>query len=117
MRVLLDNCVHRHVRRLLPGHDVRHTSEVGWAALRNGELIARAARQFDVFVTTDKKIRHEQNLLKAPLPIVELNSLFTRFDDLKAMGPFLELALAHTRSHLFVSVKPDGSFELLAPRP
>ena len=50
MRVLLDECLPRRLKRELVGHDVKTAPEMGWAAMRNGELLALAAAQFDVFV-------------------------------------------------------------------
>jgi len=38
------------------GHDVRTVPESGWAALKNGELLARAEREFEVFVTVDRNL-------------------------------------------------------------
>lgn len=43
MRVLLDECVPRGLRDLLPGHDVKTVAEAGWAGVKNGELLRRAA--------------------------------------------------------------------------
>ncbi len=116
MRILLDNCVHIKARNLFPGHEVLHASDVGFAILFNGELMSRAAKLFEVFVTTDKKIRYEHNLDKLPISIVQLNTRLTRFDDLKSLQPYLEVALQHTKTHHFVSVAPDGTCERLGER-
>jgi predicted nuclease of predicted toxin-antitoxin system len=51
MRVLVDECVPRRLKRHLPGHEVRTVPEVGWAGKKNGELLRLAAREFDAFVT------------------------------------------------------------------
>lgn len=39
MRLLLDECVPRRLKRELPGHDVTTVSEAGWAGVKNGELL------------------------------------------------------------------------------
>lgn len=39
MRVLLDECVDRRLAEHILGHDVKTVPEVGWAALKNGELL------------------------------------------------------------------------------
>jgi len=41
----------RPFARLLPGHEVRTISAVGWTGTRNGELLRLAAGSFDAFVT------------------------------------------------------------------
>ena len=52
MRVLLDECVPRPLRRELAGHDVQTVQELGWAGKRNGELIALIRTvDHDAFVT------------------------------------------------------------------
>jgi len=75
-----------------------------------------AAQSFDVLVTKDKNIRFQHDLDQLPLPIIELNALFTRFDDLKNLAPFFETALTATREFRYVSVGQDGVIERIAPR-
>jgi hypothetical protein len=51
------------VRELLPGHDLSTAAYAGLAGLPNGELIERAAEAgFDVIVSLDRGIPHQQNL-------------------------------------------------------
>jgi hypothetical protein len=45
MRVLLDECVPRALRGDIPGHEVRTVAEMGWAGVKNGELLRRAASE------------------------------------------------------------------------
>jgi hypothetical protein len=49
MRVLLDECVPRTLRKDLPGHHIKTVAEVGWAGMKNGELLQLAQGEFDVF--------------------------------------------------------------------
>jgi hypothetical protein len=71
--VLLDHNVPRPVRRLLAGHEVRTTAEMGWDRLTNGELLDAAEREgFDVLVTGDKGIRHQQRLAGRTIGLVVL---------------------------------------------
>ena len=62
MRVLLDECVPRRLKREFVGHDVKTAPEMGWASKKNGELLALAAVDFDVFLTTDRNLSYQQNL-------------------------------------------------------
>ena len=55
MRVLLDECLPRRLKHALVGHDARTTPEMGWASRQNGELLRLAEREFDVFLTVDRK--------------------------------------------------------------
>jgi hypothetical protein len=60
MRVLLDECVPRALRRELIGHDVTTVAEAGWAGVKNGELLQLAARKFDVILTVDSNLEYQQ---------------------------------------------------------
>ena len=62
MRVLLDECLPRRLKRELVGHDVRTAPEMGWASKTNGELLALASAEFDVFLTSDRNLSRQQNL-------------------------------------------------------
>ena len=53
MRVLLDECLPRRLKRELVGHDASPVPEMGWASKSNGDLLALAAAEFDVFLTVD----------------------------------------------------------------
>jgi PBP1b-binding outer membrane lipoprotein LpoB len=112
----LDNCVHYEAKSLFPGHTVTHARDIGWRELSNGDLLAQAAKQFDVVVSVDKKMRYEHILTQLPIPVIELSSKFTRIDDLKLLSPHLESALRAAASHQFIAVHADGRIEALAPR-
>lgn len=62
MRVLFDQGVPVPLREHLPGHEVRTAYELGWSALSNGELLARAESAFDLLVTTDRNLKYQQNV-------------------------------------------------------
>jgi hypothetical protein len=63
MRVLFDNGTPRGVASALVGHVVEEARMHGWDTLRNGELLdAAQAAGFEVFITTDRNIRYQQNL-------------------------------------------------------
>jgi len=62
MRLLLDECVPKRLRRALPGHEVRTVQEAGWAGVTNGALLRAADGQFDALLTVDQGVQHQQNL-------------------------------------------------------
>lgn len=73
IRILFDHCTPKPLRRHLAGYDIRTCYEEGWAALRNGELLAAAdAAGFDVFLTADQNLRDQQNLGSRRVAIIEL---------------------------------------------
>ena len=74
MKVLLDECTPRVVKKRLPMHDISTVQEMGWAGIKNGELLTRAEAQFEAFITTDKNLRYQQNLTGRVLAVLVLPS-------------------------------------------
>ncbi len=72
MRVLFDQGTPVPLRAALSGYTVTTAYERGWSSLQNGELLAAAEIEFDVFVTTDKSLRYQQNLAGRQLAILVL---------------------------------------------
>ena len=72
MRILFDQGTPAPLREQLPGHSVETAYEKGWSALRNGEPLAKAEAEFDVLVTTDRNLRHQQNLAGQRIAILVL---------------------------------------------
>jgi hypothetical protein len=52
VKVLLDECVDWRLGRDIVGHDVKTARQMGWAAIKNGELLALAEKQFEVSIET-----------------------------------------------------------------
>ncbi|MGH7952303.1 MAG: DUF5615 family PIN-like protein [Limisphaerales bacterium] len=72
MRILLDECVPRPLRKLLVGHEVSTAQEAGLGGIENGELLRRAEGRFELFITADKNLRYQQNLTGRKIAIIEL---------------------------------------------
>ena len=63
MLVLFDHGTPRGLARALEGHTVKEARAQGWDALSNGDLLNAAEKAgFDVLLTTDTKLAHQQNL-------------------------------------------------------
>ena len=56
MRILLDECLPRLLKRDIVEHEVSTVTEMGWAGLKNGELFGAAEGDFEVLVTVDRGI-------------------------------------------------------------
>ncbi len=66
MKLLLDECVPRKLKDNLVGHECQTVPDAGFAGKKNGELLSLAARAgFDIFVTIDRGIEHEQSLARS----------------------------------------------------
>ena len=94
MRILLDESLPIELRDELPQHSVRSVQEMGWSALKNGELLRRAADQFDVFVTADQNLQYQQNLQILPIAVAVLVAKSNRIQSLKPLVADLLSALA-----------------------
>lgn len=73
MLILFDQATPVPIRPYLEGHTVRTAFQQGWDKLKNGELLAAAeATGFDLFLTTDKNMRYQQNLAVRKIAVVVL---------------------------------------------
>ena len=105
MRILLDECVPRPLRRELPYHEVHTVVERGWAGKRNGEwLRLLAAENFAVFLTTDQNLRYQQNLRGLRVAVVVLVASTNRLHDLVPLMPAVRTVLEIIQPGTFVEV-------------
>ena len=74
MRVLLDECVPRALRKELTGHEVKTVAEAGWAVVKNGELLELAARQFDLLLMVDRNLEYQQNFSDISLAVIVIHA-------------------------------------------
>jgi hypothetical protein len=105
LRILFDQGTPAPLRHCLPGHAVSTAYELGWGALKNGELLRSAETHgFDVLVTTDANLKYQQNLAGRKIAIVVLLStswprIQTRTEDIAACitgmaeGTFVEIPI------------------------
>ena len=106
MRILLDACVDRRLARDIIGHEVATAHEMSWSSLKNGELLARAAASFDVFVTVDRNLSFQQNLGAANIAVIVLRARTNRLADLKPLVPQLLTTIGSARRGIAMTL--DG---------
>jgi hypothetical protein len=98
VRVLLDECLPKRLKRELVGHEARTAPEMGWASTLNGELFALAVGQFDAFLTADRNLSYQQDVSSFDIAIVVLVARSNRFEDLRTLTPrILEMPFAKRR--------------------
>ena len=108
MKILLDHCVPRPLRREFPNHEVRTTREMGWEDLSNGKLLTKAhENDFEIFLTVDQNLRYQQNLEQHPIAIVVLVANGITVDDLKPLVPRVEKILTETQPSKIYEVSAD----------
>jgi predicted nuclease of predicted toxin-antitoxin system len=101
MRLLLDECVDWRLLRDLTDHDAKTVKQLGWEHVKNGALLRLAASEFDVFLTVDNNLRHQQNAAELDLVVIVLRGRTTRLSDLRELLPALRSLLEHARSGEF----------------
>lgn len=87
MKILLDECVDRRFAKELPGHFVKTVPQMGWATIKNGDLLVLAEKEFDVFLTVDRNLAFQQNLPKFNIAVLILQAHSNRLADLKPLAP------------------------------
>ena len=87
MKLLLDECIDRRLAKELVGHEVKTAPQMGWAGIKNGELLTRASVEFDVFITVDRNLQFQQNLSQFSMAIIVLKASTNRLVDLKPLAP------------------------------
>ena len=93
MRVLLDECVDWRPGREIGSHEVKTARQMGWTAVRNGELLALASAHFDVFVTVDRNLSFQQDIVSFPIAVLVLQARTNRLADLRPLIPTLLSAI------------------------
>lgn len=88
MKLLLDENLPHEIRLYLPGHTVHTVAYMGWAGLRNGELLSRAAQDaFEALITLDLGIAYQRNPLALPMSVLIVRALSNRIDALVPWVP------------------------------
>jgi hypothetical protein len=97
MRVLLDECVPRALRKELVGHEVTTVAEAGWAGVKNGELLQLAAGQFDLLLTVDRSLEYQQNFAGLTLAVIVVHAPSNDVDVLRPLMPAVLAAISEIK--------------------
>lgn len=97
MTILLDENLDWRLRRDLPGHTVESVPLIGWAGLKNGILLAEAEKRFDVLLTMDSNMVHQQNLARFRIAVIALRARSNRLADTRPLMSKVLEALAQVR--------------------
>lgn len=93
MRILLDECLPIDLQYELADHDAVTVGHMGWSGIKNGTLLSLAEQEFDVFLTADRSIEHQQNMQKRQIVLVVLVASNTKIETLRPLIPTLLGAL------------------------
>jgi hypothetical protein len=87
MKVLLDECVTRYLKRDFTGHEVLTVEEAGLKGLKNGRLLQAASGHYDVLVTVDQNLQYQLNPKSFALAIIVLKAKRATYPLLKPLMP------------------------------
>jgi predicted nuclease of predicted toxin-antitoxin system len=87
VKILLDECLDRRLARDLSGFEVKTVPQMGWAGVKNGDLMTLAEAEFDVFITVDRNLSFQQNLPKFDIAVLVIRSKSNRLEDLQPSVP------------------------------
>lgn len=105
MKLLLDECIDRKFAREFVDYEIKTVPQMGWAGVKNGQLLALAEAEFDVFITVDRNLSFQQNLPQFNIAVIVLQAPSNRLADLKPLAPkvLAILAMATTGQVTIVS--------------
>ena len=107
MVVLFDHGTPKGLIRALPGHTVHTAQSKGWGTLSNGALLDAAEEAgFEVLLTTDRRIRYQQNLRVRRIALVVLTGS-TKWSRVRQHSDSIATAVA--------SAKPGSYSEIEIP--
>ncbi|WP_299287408.1 DUF5615 family PIN-like protein [uncultured Mucilaginibacter sp.] len=100
MKILLDECVTKHLKPHLNGFEVFTVREMQWSGIKNGKLMSLCvSSNFDILLTIDKNLQYQQNLDKYPLTIVVFNSYTSKAEELISFLPAFREKLSKFKKH------------------
>ena len=94
MKLLLDECIDRKFAREFVDHEMKTVPQMGWAGVKNGQLLGLAEAEFDVFITVDRNLSFQQNLPQFDIAVIVLQAPSNRLADLKCLVPEVLAILA-----------------------
>jgi hypothetical protein len=117
MRILLDECVDQRLRLLFAGLDCQTAGYARLSGLKNGILLAAAeAAGFEVMITTDQEIAHQQNLNVRRISIIVLCAPTNRLADLTPLIPAALKALDTIKAGQVIGIRSDDRADGEQPR-
>jgi len=77
---------------------------MGWGGVKNGALLALAAKEFDAILTVDKNLPYQQNVANLPVAVIVLESFSNELAVLLPLVPKIEQTLGNLQPRTIVRV-------------
>lgn len=107
MRILIDECLPAALRETVAGlgHECETVRQAGYGS-KNGELLTLAEGRWDVLLTSDRRIKYQQNMTGRQVSIVVLRAKSNRMKDLLPLMPSCAQALLSVSPGQIIEVGP-----------
>jgi hypothetical protein len=113
--ILFDHGTPKGADAALPGHTIHTAQAKGWDTLSNGALLNVAEEAgFELLLTTDRRIRHQQNLKERRIALVILTGS-TKWSQVRQQVDRIAAAVtaaatgSYTEVHIPFEPKPHRS--------
>ncbi len=103
IRVLLDENLPRKLKWALKAEALT-VPERGWGGIKNGRLLQMASTEFDVLLTMDRGIEHQQNLAGLDLCLIVVSAVSNDIDDVLPLAPSINAAFREATPGLVLRV-------------
>ncbi len=87
MKLLLDECIDCRLASELSEHTVQTVQQRGWSGMKNGSLLELAQQEFDAFLTVDRNLSFQQQVIDFDIAVVVLHVPANRLVDLQLLVP------------------------------
>jgi len=103
MKILLDENIDPRLKNYIDTTNNKITitsvKDMNWLGMKNGELLSRAVEnEFDIFISADKQIKYQQNLLKYGINFILLKLQKNNFSNQISKISVLNSLIEYTRN-------------------
>ena len=103
MRLLLDENLPKRLKLDFPEHEIYTIRDKSWNGIENGELLGLLTENnFDVLLTFDKNLQHQQNFQKYTITVFVLSARLNSYEELTKLTPMV-------KEHLNKKTLPVGA--------
>lgn len=87
MKILFDHNLPRKLHQHFPPHEISFTKKFGWEQFNNGVLLGLAQSEFDVLLTVDSNIYHQQNVARFDIAVIVMRAWDNSYESLFPLLP------------------------------
>ncbi|WP_192579170.1 DUF5615 family PIN-like protein [Dyadobacter aurulentus] len=100
MKILLDECVTKRLKKHLSEFETLTVRELGLGGTKNGRLMQFCVdNHFDMLLTIDKNMVYQQNMDKYAVTIAVLNAASSKIEELLTFLPNFKSQIIHFEKH------------------